>query len=91
MHQSRNRPQKMLSPTPDDRHIEDMQRANIASSVFSLLPPLLTNILVKFRRHVRLLCLLGTSCEVSPSAATGETSECAGAFWENDGERETQT
>ncbi len=23
------------------------------------------------RRHVRLLCLLGTSCEVSPSAATG--------------------
>ncbi len=23
------------------------------------------------RRHVRLLCLLGTSCAVSPSAATG--------------------
>ncbi len=23
------------------------------------------------RRHVRLLCLLGTSCEVYPSAATG--------------------
>ncbi len=23
------------------------------------------------RRHVGLLCLLGTSCEVSPSAATG--------------------
>ncbi len=33
------------------------------------------------RRHVRLLFLLGTSCEVSPSAATGGTSECAGAFW----------
>ncbi len=33
------------------------------------------------RRHVRLLCLLGTSCKVSPSAATGGTSECAGAFW----------
>ncbi len=33
------------------------------------------------RRHVRFLCLLGTSCEVSPSAATGGTSECAGAFW----------
>ncbi len=33
------------------------------------------------RCHVRLLCLLGTSCEVPPSAATGGTSECAGAFW----------
>ncbi len=33
------------------------------------------------RRHVRLLCLLGTSCEVPPSAATGGTSECMGAFW----------
>ncbi len=33
------------------------------------------------RRRVLLLCLLGTSCEVSPSAATGGTSECAGAFW----------
>ncbi len=33
------------------------------------------------RRHMRLLCLLGTSCEVPPSAATRGTSECAGAFW----------
>ncbi len=33
------------------------------------------------RRHVRLHCLLGTPCEVSPSAATEGTSECAGTFW----------
>ncbi len=29
---------------------------------------------------MRILCLLRTSCEMSPSAATGGTSECAGAF-----------